>query len=359
MKKTTTILLKHFTITNLIIGGLTMIFAGLIRYSGLPFCILSLLGFTETSFNEYIIVGFLSLITRLGLKGIVESIIPDNFFMTMGGPNEGESSSSPKPLATGATNTNATGSGSRSTPEPLASGAINATDSGNSATNNTAGSGSSNTNTTGSGSSAATNTTNPVAQGSGLIEVDSNPNSPRPDDWWDTHQTEAQQYNCDPSVLDIFDDPDLRYRYLAELKKNNNQEYKKLKGIFSKLAFYESKLKTLKEQSYVTENWNTEEKRQKFAIEIAKWEKEIEELKKDKAPQINGRPIGVFVNNNCNIFLVQKREPFSFSPEQKGHKRNHSTVLEELSKRSKLADNNESGRSLNKGESSSKGPGSN
>lgn len=68
-------ILKHFTLVNMIVGVFVIIFVGLIKYSSLAIYLIVSFGFSETQYNEYIITGFLALITKLGIKGIVQEMV--------------------------------------------------------------------------------------------------------------------------------------------------------------------------------------------------------------------------------------------------------------------------------------------
>ena len=68
-------LVKHFNLVNVIVGLLLIVFVGLIKYSSLATYLIVPFGFSETQLNEYIFAGFLALITRLGINGMVEEMV--------------------------------------------------------------------------------------------------------------------------------------------------------------------------------------------------------------------------------------------------------------------------------------------
>jgi hypothetical protein len=80
---------------------------GLVKTLHIPTYILNLFNLENIEFLENIIAGFFGLVSRLGLKGIVEGIFIDNY-ATMGGEDPTQGSSSPigsKPGSVGTTNT--------------------------------------------------------------------------------------------------------------------------------------------------------------------------------------------------------------------------------------------------------------
>lgn len=66
---------KHFTVVNLILGLLVLIIIGLIKHFSIASFLMAYFGFSESELNEYILAGFLGLVGRLGIKGIVEEFI--------------------------------------------------------------------------------------------------------------------------------------------------------------------------------------------------------------------------------------------------------------------------------------------
>jgi hypothetical protein len=65
---------KHFSTTNILVGILSLLITYLLKISPLPVFILSIFDITPTIIHEYIIIGFISLTIRLGIKGIVEEM---------------------------------------------------------------------------------------------------------------------------------------------------------------------------------------------------------------------------------------------------------------------------------------------
>lgn len=63
---------KHFTIINIIIGILTIVFITILKFSGLPLAILNLFNIDQTDLNEYMLAGFLNILSRLGIKSYLE-----------------------------------------------------------------------------------------------------------------------------------------------------------------------------------------------------------------------------------------------------------------------------------------------
>nr|ATQ37160.1 hypothetical protein [Colletotrichum lindemuthianum]ATQ37182.1 hypothetical protein [Colletotrichum lindemuthianum] len=205
---------KYLNVTNVTVGLLTLIFIGLIRYKGIPLLILNFIGLPGSEFSEYIISGFLGLITRLGIKGPVEELdlsfhIKNYLNLMMAGPDDKSSLTS----NTGRTNTPVGGS-----PNTGGTGGSNTNTGGTGSSNtNTGGTGSSNTNTGGTGGSN-TNTT-----------TDSNSN------------TNTNEHN--PWVKDLFDDPDFKNEYLFHLKNSNTEEYNKLKAVTSEIDSLEIRIR--------------------------------------------------------------------------------------------------------------------
>ena len=66
---------KHFTAPNIIGSLISLIIVGLFRFSPLPHEILTFLGIYPTEVNSCILSGFLALVTRLGINGVVEDFI--------------------------------------------------------------------------------------------------------------------------------------------------------------------------------------------------------------------------------------------------------------------------------------------
>ena len=66
---------KHFTAPNIIGSLISLIIVGLFRFSPLPQEILTFLGIYPTEVNSCILSGFLALVTRLGINGVVEDFI--------------------------------------------------------------------------------------------------------------------------------------------------------------------------------------------------------------------------------------------------------------------------------------------
>lgn len=196
MKKFLYLITKHLSMVNLIVGILGLITVFLIKYYGIALYIINFFGFANTTFNEYIITGFFGLITRLGLKGIVEEGYT-TLFMTATIPLEGTGAPDSNPIS----KADNTGSSSGS------SGTNNTTGStsGNSPINNTTDSASGNSltnNTTGTGSSA----TNTV----GYMEPDTNPAPYTPRNDKPIGPTEAERYNAYQGSLDLFNNISFR-----------------------------------------------------------------------------------------------------------------------------------------------------
>lgn len=66
---------KHFTIVNIITALIALIVGTLIRNSEIPVIILKYILKYPTDNNIIIFSGFVTIITRLGIKGVVEDII--------------------------------------------------------------------------------------------------------------------------------------------------------------------------------------------------------------------------------------------------------------------------------------------
>lgn len=77
---------------------------GLVKTLHIPTYILNLFNLENIEFLENIIAGFFGLVSRLGLKGIVEGIFIDNY-ATMGGEDPTQGSSSPIGSKTGSVGT--------------------------------------------------------------------------------------------------------------------------------------------------------------------------------------------------------------------------------------------------------------
>lgn len=94
-------MMKNLTLLNLISGFTTLIVVSLLRYSGIVPFTFYYFDVELAVHSEYIILGFIGLITRLGLKGIVEEYIPhtDNM-MTIGNnsPEGGKGSGDNLPI---------------------------------------------------------------------------------------------------------------------------------------------------------------------------------------------------------------------------------------------------------------------
>lgn len=83
---------RHFNLTNLVLGIVSLIFVGLFKFCGLADFLLTILSVTSNDFSQYLLSGFFGLVLRLGIKGIVEEILKDvslpdltRSYMNMGG----------------------------------------------------------------------------------------------------------------------------------------------------------------------------------------------------------------------------------------------------------------------------------
>lgn len=339
-------ILKHLTAANLITGLLTLIVVGLVKHWALAYYILEFFGLGHTPFNEYIIIGFLGLITRLGLKGIVEEGSMKLVFMTMG-PNEDVSSSSNTDVTGNRDFSNTNAAGGSGSSNPTGSSSSNPTASGNYGTNttgsgNSATTGSSNTNTTGSSN------TNRGSSDKDRITPDPNPAPYAPYEW--DSPTEAEKYNCHPGILELFDDPWVRVRYLVFTREWKNEEYQNIKDPFKRLYDLESKIKALREESY--KNNGEGEKIKKLEEKIRGLEALKEEHRKEWLPKITGEYLNSYYSSTySNMKIPNNSTSFNFSPDRT-HKRTRSILEEELSKRPKFTDNK--GSSIHKDEPSNK-----
>jgi hypothetical protein len=63
---------KHFTLTNLILGMVSIVIAAFIKEFGLAQFIVNYFGIYNSVFSECLVAGSLGLIVRLGLKGLIE-----------------------------------------------------------------------------------------------------------------------------------------------------------------------------------------------------------------------------------------------------------------------------------------------
>lgn len=66
---------KYFSFTNIIAGLIAILVGALFKFSSLPYFILEFLHINPNEMNEYIFSGFIVMITRLGIKGVVEEMI--------------------------------------------------------------------------------------------------------------------------------------------------------------------------------------------------------------------------------------------------------------------------------------------
>lgn len=71
---------KHFTISNIIVGMCCLFIGCLLRFTPLPFVILNFFGFTPTPLKEYAFIGCICLISRLGLKGVIECFLEQSIY---------------------------------------------------------------------------------------------------------------------------------------------------------------------------------------------------------------------------------------------------------------------------------------
>lgn len=287
MKKFLYLITKHLSMVNLIVGILGLITVFLIKYYGIALYIINSFGFANTTFNEYIITGFFGLITRLGLKGIVEEGYT-TLFMTATIPLEGTGAPDSNPIS----KADNTGSSSGS------SGTNNTTGStsGNSPINNTTDSASGNSltnNTTGTGSSA-TNT-------EGYIEPDTNPAPYPPRNDKPIIPTEAERYNADQGALNLFNIISFRSTYLDFIKGNllYPSEYGKLKSIFEAVYKLEKNIDMLEEECKKLDknSYISSEKLKRYKSRIEELYEKKEQLKKEHAPNINMRPLNKFQND--------------------------------------------------------------
>ena len=305
---------KHFTRPNLIQGLLVLIIVGLIKYFGIAYYVIEFFTLPNTPFTEYIITGLISLISRLGLKGIVEEGY-FTIFMTMG-PNEVGSSSNTNAAGSGnspANNTTGTGSSSSNT---------NAAGSGNSPTNNTTGTGSSSTNTV------------------GVIEVDPNPAPYRPLYERSMSPTEAEIYGAYQGVLNLFNEIPFRYTYLDWLQENTKYgpEYQKVSPIFKELASIENKITILESGSKDLEknpSSRNSNQLQRYKYRLQELYEKKEDLKKKYAPQIAADPVVKF--EAMDMPLTKRTHNFS-DLLNRTHKRDHSINSDEAVKRPKLSE---------------------
>lgn len=94
MMKIFSLIAKHFTWVNIIVGLFVLILVGLIKYSGIVLFLLNFIALDNTEYAEYFITGTIGLAARLGIKGIVEESCSNHMtmggssnLMTMGGPD--------------------------------------------------------------------------------------------------------------------------------------------------------------------------------------------------------------------------------------------------------------------------------
>lgn len=282
MKKFLYLITKHLTMVNLIVGILGLITVTLIKYYGIALYIINFFGFANTTFNEYIITGFFGLITRLGLKGIVEEGYTTLFMTaTLGAPDSNPISKADNTgSSSGSSGTNNT-TGSTSGNSPI----NNTTDSasGNSLTNNTTGTGSS-----------ATNTVD-------YIEPDTNtaPYTPRNDK--PIGPTEAERYNADQGALNLFKIISFRSTYLDFIKGSllYPSEYGKLQSIFKAVYDLEKDINALEERCKELEKnpYINSDQLKKYKSRIEELYEKKEQLKKEHAPNINMGPLNKFQND--------------------------------------------------------------
>jgi len=71
---------KHFTFINFIVGLISLIIFGSIKHLGLAGIILNFFCIENTEFTQYIVAGFIGLIAKLGVKGLVEEYFKDFLF---------------------------------------------------------------------------------------------------------------------------------------------------------------------------------------------------------------------------------------------------------------------------------------
>ena len=70
---------QHFTITNVTLGFLGLLFSFLFKYSGLPVIFLDYFLEDPTDNHIYLFCGSVAIISKLGLKGVVEDLIRELF----------------------------------------------------------------------------------------------------------------------------------------------------------------------------------------------------------------------------------------------------------------------------------------
>jgi len=68
---------KHFTLTNIIVGIIGLTVGCLFKFTGLSAGILIFLNLDPSQLNQSILSGFTVLVTKLGIKGVIEAILPD------------------------------------------------------------------------------------------------------------------------------------------------------------------------------------------------------------------------------------------------------------------------------------------
>jgi NADH:ubiquinone oxidoreductase subunit 3 (subunit A) len=86
---------KYLTFNNIIIGLISLIVMGLVKTLHIPMYILNFLNLEDIESLEYIIAGIFGIVSRLGLRGLIEGIFVDNY-ATMGGEDPTQGSSSPE-----------------------------------------------------------------------------------------------------------------------------------------------------------------------------------------------------------------------------------------------------------------------
>jgi len=64
---------KHFTLSNIIVGIIGLSVGCLFKFTGLSAGILNFFNLDPSLLNKYILSGFIVLVTRLGIKGMVEA----------------------------------------------------------------------------------------------------------------------------------------------------------------------------------------------------------------------------------------------------------------------------------------------
>ena len=70
---------KYLTVTNIILGVFAIIIMALIKVSNVPMWILTFLHLPDTEYLQCVITGSLSLLARLGIKGVVIEIVQEKY----------------------------------------------------------------------------------------------------------------------------------------------------------------------------------------------------------------------------------------------------------------------------------------